>query len=565
MVVRSKLYFYVVIFFPIMLLIFLIILFKIYMQFRSSITRLWKFLTVFSTIDWFVMKILFDFGNAVQYTFRQNLEDINEINQSKDQNVYLDHILKSETQSLVEVDLPYLPWLEVIHYWRLDSANASELVKEQQQWQRNKDRFPSYYDMVKKIRSMASKKDGNDSTLKDGLISNCIAYSNSWNLFYHFYSSIGYQHWKRVAINYAVFALTSAGIWTDYATEGFGIFPKFTHFQRIASSGRNDINNDEISSRIDFISARRRNSIDIAQKRMHNSSSDGTRPTMTPEELMRKNEHQNTFSQFLSATVSSRAILLQLIPGMTAPALLFVGLSSCPIFVFSAKLRENLTPLILWDAWTLASQRIIQVPSVSGKPATWKVVLLSCWLFVRDSRLIQYVEVVLLNLVALGVVFFPLQSNVLGIILLFISGIRGMMRFFPSLVSMHDFFFHFDGIATSEELLDEMDRQGRLSTGSVNITLDHIYDDFDRDEVDNNIVDHSAFARMHGFERRSSFSERPNRHRHRNHDGDVVEPDVNLVTTSKNTNNSSSKRRSSSDASHAVERVNPLRANSRFR
>lgn len=215
---------------------------------------------------------------------------------------------------------------------------------------------------------------------------------------------------------------------------------------------------------------------------------------------MHKNDHQNTFTQFLSATISSRAILLQLMPGMTAPALLLVGLSECPIFVFSAKLRTNLTPLILWDAWTLATQRI-RVSSIDGKTTTWKVFTLSCWLFARDSRLIRYVEVVILNLVALGVVFFPLKSSKLGILLLVISFIRGLMRYFSALVSIHDFFFHTDSIATSVEF-EETDRNGRLSTESVNIiTLDHIYDDFDGDD-----------RNTYGDERRSSYKA-TNKHR----------------------------------------------------
>lgn len=138
---------------------------------------------------------------------------------------------------------------------------------------------------------------------------------------------------------------------------------------------------------------------------------------------------RSEFQQYVSAVVSTRVTLIQIIPALTVVSIFAVDISSNPICVFSEEMSSRLNKLLVLDAYTLAKNRLIsekderEVERQSLSAATaddnnggciqsscqlvtnWKVCFLAVNIFFEESRLVQFCLAVYYNITAVMTVF----------------------------------------------------------------------------------------------------------------------------------------------------------------
>ena len=130
--------------------------------------------------------------------------------------------------------------------------------------------------------------------------------------------------------------------------------------------------------------------------------------------------------------------------GMTAVAVFSVDLSVAPVFVFGKDLDEKMPPLLmtLTDACELADSSVRKNANDKTKqPKTWKVFLYACHFFVSHSRLITFLNVLLKDITALGIVFFTGSIIHFIQVVIIMDMFRGLFLFGYFLVLLETFFF----------------------------------------------------------------------------------------------------------------------------
>ena len=130
--------------------------------------------------------------------------------------------------------------------------------------------------------------------------------------------------------------------------------------------------------------------------------------------------------------------------GMTAVAVFSVDLSVAPVFVFAQELNDKMPPLLMTvaDAWELADASVRKNANDKTKqPKNWKVFLYACHFFVSYSRLITFLNVLLKDITALGIVFFTGSIIHFIQVVIIIDLFRGLFLFGYFLVLLETFFF----------------------------------------------------------------------------------------------------------------------------
>ena len=129
---------------------------------------------------------------------------------------------------------------------------------------------------------------------------------------------------------------------------------------------------------------------------------------------------------------------------MTAVAVFSVDLSVAPVFVFAQELNDKMPPLLMTvaDAWELADASVRKNANDKTKqPKNWKVFLYACHFFVSYSRLITFLNVLLKDITALGIVFFTGSIIHFIQVVIIIDLFRGLFLFGYFLVLLETFFF----------------------------------------------------------------------------------------------------------------------------
>lgn len=209
------------------------------------------------------------------------------------------------------------------------------------------------------------------------------------------------------------------------------------------------------------------------------------------------------FADYLSAIVSSRVVLLQLLPYCTIWSIFAVDLAGCPLFVFDSDMQQRLPPFIAWDAYSKAISlycalyQISQeeydemmnpvssagpnlVPSLppsvdideenhqqtrstiriqtlaefselhsdkykstisSSYQVTWKVVLLSIYVFFKQSRFITFLRIASLDACATLIIFFPASINRIVQFLAAIVLVDAILNAIYALILVHKFIY----------------------------------------------------------------------------------------------------------------------------
>ena len=212
----------------------------------------------------------------------------------------------------------------------------------------------------------------------------------SWTIFGQLLSKRGRRIWYRVLENYWVFCKVALGYWND-----------------------NDVYDFDLSTRFDEI-----------EKESNKLSPDAYRKRGLSA-IVNKANRMN----LVAALVSTRVVLIQLIPDLTLLSTFAVDISSSPIFVFSDSLTRDLPALVLWNSSGLARDWLV---NMNMNIVAWKVNLLSVYLLVVESRLLQFVLNVVFNLLAVLLIFGPNSAQPMIILLALV--------FFVSVAIVYSFY-----------------------------------------------------------------------------------------------------------------------------
>ena len=151
--------------------------------------------------------------------------------------------------------------------------------------------------------------------------------------------------WKFVARNYTGFFCMSVGYWSEIMVKELSIIESFERFRGYAKGNIEEVNENSTLS-LNYNPLRMRETYLGGGGYAFKRGPDDVNEKIDSEEDI---ERKAMFVKYLSAMTSCRSVLWQLIPGMTAFAILSVDLSTCPIFIFSKSIEDNnlLPPLFV--------------------------------------------------------------------------------------------------------------------------------------------------------------------------------------------------------------------------
>lgn len=462
----------------------------------SGIVPYLKFGVMLISLDWFYIKLTFEFARAVydrMMIVNQSLvEDLNELNKDHE---------ASNGKAKLDVDIPpipNLPWFHAVRKWlkktpEEQTQEETEELNMQYKWNKLLAEFPTYYRMVLTVQEdllpkythkdskcsrcnvspimgkrfilneckdlslcemckFASDKDGtNGKEMPYHPVGSVLHYWDqiwyvcvvclSWTLPAQLYSERGRRIWMRVARNYSVFFRIIFGFWTDKATRDFNLFAQFATLEEEQATS----------------SAAHRRALNSVNIQVVESTSKD------------KSDRMN----LVSALVSSRVVLIQLIPGLTLLSTLAVDISSSPILVFNSDLVELLPPFFMTDSVRQARNSLEQM---GNDDEPWKVRSMAVYLCVQESRSIQFFLNLCSNLIALGLIFgrgemvdFIISASILLFVLT--SLIQAIYPF----ILLHKLLFPpTTGAATNKN--GEIDRTDRIKSVTEGVALARLYE-----------------------------------------------------------------------------------------
>ena len=146
------------------------------------------------------------------------------------------------------------------------------------------------------------------------------------------------------------------------------------------------------------------------------------------------------FTLYLSAMTSCRSVMWQIIPGMTAFAILAVDTSACPILVFSERMLLYLPPLIVFDAWDIAVKDLR--PVLNREPDYWELCLVVSFIWMRKSRLVQFTLQIFVSIITFYIVFSSANLYTPVFVFVAVEFLVGLISFGYYFVHLHRSFFH---------------------------------------------------------------------------------------------------------------------------
>ena len=184
--------------------------------------------------------------------------------------------------------------------------------------------------------------------------------------------------WRRVFLNYFIFVRAALGWWSELEVQNFGLMERFKQL----------LSTDAVLTH--------RNIFD---------------PTPVLDQANEEDENL----QVMSAVVSPRLVLLQLIPYLTVFSAFTVNLCNSPIMLRDPELQEKLPPLFVGDTLTQMAKETLMD---AGILPTWQVGPMKVYLYVRRSRGVQYVLSMLMSIIAVIIVFSRDTALVTGVMVL---------------------------------------------------------------------------------------------------------------------------------------------------
>lgn len=168
--------------------------------------------------------------------------------------------------------------------------------------------------------------------------------------------------------------------------------------------------------------------------------------------LLAEADEKQEIMQMVSALVSPRIVLIQMIPYATILSSLAVNLSQCPIRVEDSQMKQYLPPLFQTK---LAENSRELLLDMGIKPQLWNIVLISLYLFVKRSRAIQFCYILVSFVISFSLVFAVNQTSVENIVsfsLIFYATFAVIEAFYPFVILLNVFFPSAGGTLTEEEI-----------------------------------------------------------------------------------------------------------------
>lgn len=447
-------------------------------KYRANASWLLRTASSLISVDWLFIKFVTDFTTKMfsrhrEFLTEQHPEAIEVVPVDNDHGMkeVEDERLISIREEMIRSAVPDVPWFQAIREMdKTDTIAQAERVEEKALWRQHKKEFPSYNRMMKLVR-----KDYDKSLLSIFCFGNVFLrplfnYLCSYILFFQLWSAKGWSLWVRVFKNYVVIFLISIGYWPEFVVQEFKLIGEYKKFKRLLNKVENETYKDlermSVMQLTDIESSNQQaDDYDNEEKkgdsfREQRQDSQSTVTTASgennnePEQLERKvfknevdafaridNDPKLFFMSYVSSIVSARVVLIQLIPIFTLWSIFAVELARCPIFVFSDRMNKRLPPLWVWNPVAIARAWLEQDYKDKSRIPEWKVYILACHIFVRESRLINFAIIVYTNFVSIGLVFFPRGLQGLVVLLVIILLVLGIIMALYILLLLHKFMF----------------------------------------------------------------------------------------------------------------------------
>ena len=424
-------------------------------RFMFILQRSWQKLALFVTLDWWFFQILYWFGLKALNSFRKfiimpyfvryNKDDLKSWERQIDAFDYDDE-MRNMREQVHMMKLPTTPWLDALTT-EYDIDNINERQLELKLWTEIEKNLPTYVKMVNSVQSE--------------LIDDKYWWWKwlCWILPVQFFATEGKNQWKRVARGYIAMLLATFGIWNQLVIEEFDIVNQFKEYKELVG----DAYTHEVSV------------------------SDGD----NADDIFTKldNDEKLEFSQYLSATITSRAMLLQILPNLTGAAILAADLSSCPLFTqFDVSFNNRLPPLLATNALEDARTLLLnESGNTSDKPSQAMTYYFATYIFFRNSRLIDFSKKIFLFVIGMAIAKFPHALNCLTPLLLVIILIDGWLNATYVIIMLNRLLFPKESIGTSSvtpgaeiELQSvppilETDVEGSDDAGGVIVTATNVH------------------------------------------------------------------------------------------
>lgn len=209
--------------------------------------------------------------------------------------------------------------------------------------------------------------------------------------FGHVLTPRGRRVWWVVGTKYWDFLLVSLGVWNDRSFALFGIREQVARMCP-GREGKEDKeeNGDEGNEEKDKEEGAER---EEDGKEKENGEDAGI------------NDTNRAYSQCLSAVISTRVVLLQVVPQLALLSVYAIATSSAPLFVApGCKLYGKLFPLIITNPFERAR---LAEPLAKFRNTKWIIWLSGINIFVTQSRLMQHLVQLLTYILSISVLYAP--------------------------------------------------------------------------------------------------------------------------------------------------------------
>ena len=261
-----------------------------------------------------------------------------------------------------------------------DTADTDkDRIQEDAEWKEVEKTMPSYFDFAMDVRK-AMLKDTEDLAEGHGTAYVPSTYYYVCNVLCHWFitqimfTEVGRKTWLRVCKTYFGMILLCMGIWPEWLVRDFKIIEKFEEFRRLNEAIYREVGNGVFSKH--------------------------TKDVFTKID----NDEGVSFGQFVSAVTMCRIALLQIDPSLTVWAVFASSVAASPLLVCEA-MHKKLPPLIATNAFQRAYDLLKE--TYCRKPPIMQTAFLGWYIFVNQSRIIQFMLAGFLNIVSIGIIFFP--------------------------------------------------------------------------------------------------------------------------------------------------------------
>lgn len=249
------------------------------------------------------------------------------------------------------------------------AETVADRIQEDAEWKEVEKTLPSYFDFAMDVRKEMEDK------LKDTWMEDSLPYVLChWFITQIMFTKVGRETWLRVCKTYFGMILLCMGIWPEWLVRDFKIIEKFEEFKRQNEAIYRQVGNGVFS-----------NPLEDAFTKIDN-------------------DERVSFGQFVSAVTMCRIALLQIEPSLTVWAVFASSVAASPLFVCEA-MHQKLSPLIATDAFQWAYHLLKE--TYNKKPPMIQTAFLGWYIFVNQSRIIQFMLAGFLNIVSIGIIFFP--------------------------------------------------------------------------------------------------------------------------------------------------------------